>query len=114
MKANDIITENTNLHLTHLEDLALFQGKSGAIKAINFLKNLSQLAKSSSAKKFNVTIKWDGSPALFCGIDPSDNKFFVGNKDYESLLIGGINGSDLMLQQTISEFDKIELLVNAL
>ena len=80
MKANDIITENTNLHLTHLEDLALFQGKAGAIKAINFLKNLSQLAKSSSAKKFNVTIKWDGSPALFCGIDPSDNKFFVGTK----------------------------------
>lgn len=80
MKANEIITENTNLHLTHLEDLALFQGKSGAIKAINFLKNLSELAKSSSAKKFNVTIKWDGSPALFCGIDPSDNKFFVGTK----------------------------------
>lgn len=80
MKANDLLTENTNLHLTHLEDLALFQGKTGAIKAINFLKNLAELAKSSSAKKFNVTIKWDGSPAIFCGTDPSDGKFFVGTK----------------------------------
>ncbi len=80
MKANDLLTENTNLHLTHLEDLALFQGKTGAIKAINFLKNLADLAKSSSAKKFNVTIKWDGSPAIFCGTDPSDGKFFVGTK----------------------------------
>jgi uncharacterized protein YeeX (DUF496 family) len=80
MKANDLLTENTNLHLTHLEDLALFQGKTGAIKAINFLKNLAELAKSGSAKKFNVTIKWDGSPAIFCGTDPSDGKFFVGTK----------------------------------
>jgi uncharacterized protein YeeX (DUF496 family) len=80
MKANDLLTENTNLHLTHLEDLALFQGKTGAIKAISFLKNLAELAKSSSAKKFNVTIKWDGSPAIFCGTDPSDGKFFVGTK----------------------------------
>ena len=80
MRANDLLTENTNLHLTHLEDLALFQGKTGAIKAINFLKNLAELAKSSSAKKFNVTIKWDGSPAIFCGTDPSDGKFFVGTK----------------------------------
>ena len=80
MKANDLLAENTNLHLTHLEDLALFQGKTGAIKAINFLKNLAELAKSGSAKKFNVTIKWDGSPAIFCGTDPSDGKFFVGTK----------------------------------
>ena len=80
MKANDLLFENTNLHLTHLEDLALFQGKEGAQKAISFLKNLTQLAKTSSAEKFNVTIKWDGSPAIFCGTDPSDGKFFVGTK----------------------------------
>ncbi len=80
MKANDLFTENTNLHLTHLEDLALFQGKQGADRALSFLKSLADLAKTSSPKKFNVTIKWDGSPAIFCGTDPSDGKFFVGTK----------------------------------
>lgn len=81
MKANEInLSEDTNLHLTHLEDLALFQGKQGAEKAISFLKNLADLAKTSSPKKYNVTLKWDGSPAVFCGTDPSDGKFFVGTK----------------------------------
>lgn len=80
MKANDLLQENPNLHLTHLEDLALFQGKAGALKAVSFLRNLAELAKTSSTKKFNVTIKWDGSPAIVCGTDPSDGKFFVATK----------------------------------
>ncbi len=80
MKANDLLQENPNLHLTHLEDLALFQGKAGALKAVAFLRNLAELAKTSSTKKFNVTIKWDGSPAIVCGTDPSDGKFFVATK----------------------------------
>jgi hypothetical protein len=81
MKASElIISEDVNTHLTHLEDLALFQGKQGAENAIAFLRNLSDLAKTSSPKKYNVTIKWDGSPAIFAGIDPSDGKFFVGTK----------------------------------
>jgi hypothetical protein len=81
MKANDLIVkEDVNTHLTHLEDLALFQGNQGAKNAIAFLRNLSDLAKTSSPKKYNVTIKWDGSPAIFAGIDPSDGKFFVGTK----------------------------------
>ena len=80
MKANDLLQENPNLHLTHLEDLALFQGKAGALRAVAFLRNLANLAKTSSTKKFNVTIKWDGSPAIVCGTDPSDGKFFVATK----------------------------------
>ena len=64
MKVNDLnnVNENTNLHLTHLEDLALFQGKAGALKAVEFLRNLSQVAKSSSPKKFKTWVdnrKWD-------------------------------------------------------
>ena len=80
MKANDLLQENPNLHLTHLEDLALFQGKAGAIRAVAFLRNLANLAKTSSTKKFNVTLKWDGSPAVVCGTDPADGKFFVATK----------------------------------
>ncbi len=28
----------------------------------------------------NITTKWDGSPAVVCGIDPSTKQFFVGTK----------------------------------
>jgi hypothetical protein len=27
-----------------------------------------------------LTVKWDGSPAIICGVDPKDGKFFVGTK----------------------------------
>ena len=74
------ITENVNSHLTHLEDLSLFKGKKGAVEAIRFLKNLSTIVKGHSPKKFNVTTKWDGSPAIVCGKDPADGKFFIGTK----------------------------------
>ena len=27
-----------------------------------------------------MTVKWDGAPAIFAGIDPEDGKFFVAKK----------------------------------
>ena len=67
MKLTDLnITEDVNTHLTHLEDLSLFKGKKGAVEAIRFLKNLSTIVKGHSPKKFNITTKWDGSPAIVC------------------------------------------------
>jgi len=81
MKTSDIkLHEDINTHLTHLEDLSLFNGKKGAIQAIRFLKGLANIVKGHSSKKFNITTKWDGSPAIVCGIDPADGKFFVGTK----------------------------------
>ena len=81
MKLTELnLTENVNAHLTHLEDLSLFNGKKGAVEAIRFLKNLSTIVKGHSPKKFNVTTKWDGSPAIVCGKDPADGKFFIGTK----------------------------------
>ncbi len=81
MKINDIkIDENINTHLTHLEDLSLFNGKKGAVQALGFLTGLSNIVKGNSSKKFNITTKWDGSPAIVCGTDPKDGKFFIGTK----------------------------------
>ena len=28
----------------------------------------------------NMTVKWDGAPAIFAGVDPEDGKFFVAKK----------------------------------
>ena len=34
----------------------------------------------SSRSEVNMTVKWDGAPAIFAGQDPSDGKFFVAKK----------------------------------
>ena len=34
----------------------------------------------SSRSSVNMTVKWDGAPAMFAGVDPSDGKFFVAKK----------------------------------
>lgn len=68
-------------HLTHIEDAVIYSGISGAKKAIQTLKSLrDSLAGKNAAAKMSVTVKWDGSPAIFCGIDPIDGKFFVAKK----------------------------------
>ena len=33
-----------------------------------------------SRSSVNMTVKWDGAPAIFAGIDPEDGKFFVAKK----------------------------------
>ena len=30
--------------------------------------------------KLNMSVKWDGAPAVFCGTNPENGKFFVGTK----------------------------------
>jgi hypothetical protein len=34
----------------------------------------------NSDSKVNITTKWDGAPAIFCGTNPENGKFFVGTK----------------------------------
>ena len=48
--------------------------------AINFLQSLRDMLSGSARSSVNMTVKWDGAPAIFAGIDPSDGKFFVAKK----------------------------------
>jgi len=72
--------EGANLHLEHIEDEILNRGVAGARDAINFLQSLRDMLAGHSQSKVNVTTKWDGSPAIFCGVNPDNGKFFVGTK----------------------------------
>jgi len=74
------ITESKNTHMTHLEDRILDAGVEGTREAINFLRALRDMLAGKSKGKVNVTVKWDGAPAIFAGKDPSDGKFFVAKK----------------------------------
>ena len=74
----DFITENKNTHMTHIEDKVLYGGVDGTRQAINALRGLRDLLAGSGGGR--VSVKWDGAPAVFCGIDPSDGEFFVAKK----------------------------------
>ena len=69
-----------NLHLEHLEDEIINNGINGGRAAINFLRALRDMLAGESGSKINMTVKWDGAPAIFAGTDPADGKFFVAKK----------------------------------
>ena len=69
-----------NTHMTHIEDQVLYGGVKGAREAIYALRSLRDMLKGSSNSSTDVTVKWDGAPAVFAGIDPSDGQFFVAKK----------------------------------
>jgi hypothetical protein len=77
-KFASFITEQKNTHMTHIEDLVIYGGVNGTRQAINALRELRDMLKGSHDG--SVSVKWDGAPAVFAGIDPSDGKFFVAKK----------------------------------
>ncbi len=78
-KFQDYLVEDKNTHLEHLEDEIINNGSKGAITAIEFLKSIKQMLQGGSGGS-TVSVKWDGAPAVFCGINPENKKFFVGTK----------------------------------
>ena len=72
--------EGKNLHLEHLEDEVLNNGMEGTRAAINFLQSLRDMLAGNTKSSVNVSVKWDGAPAIFAGINPENGKFFVGTK----------------------------------
>lgn len=101
MKFTQFITEakkeGANLHLEHIEDEILNRGVAGARDAINFLQALRDMLAGHSQTKVNVTTKWDGSPAIFCGVNPDNGKFFVGTK--------GVFNANAKLNYTDADID---------
>ena len=73
-------TQDKNTHLEHLEDDIINRGSKGGENALNFLRSVRDMLAGSSRSKVNMTVKWDGAPAIICGIDPENGKFFVGTK----------------------------------
>ena len=70
-----------NTHLEHLEDDIFNSGTAGVTNSINFLKSLrDMLTEGDGGSKMKVTTKWDGAPAIVCGRNPQDGRFFVGTK----------------------------------
>lgn len=67
-------------HLEHLEDEIFNKGYWGALEAFNYINSVRAMLDIGEGEASQVTVKWDGAPAIHCGIDPTDGKFFVGTK----------------------------------
>ena len=73
-------TQEKNTHLEHLEDDIINRGSKGGVNAINFLNSVRNMLAGNIGGKLNMSVKWDGAPAVFCGTNPENGKFFVGTK----------------------------------
>ena len=77
---SSFLTEQKNLHMEHLEDEILNGGVAGTRGALNFLQGLRDMLAGNTDSSVNVTVKWDGAPAVFAGYNPENDRFFVGTK----------------------------------
>jgi hypothetical protein len=74
------LAESKNTHMTHIEDLILDGGVKGARQAIIALRSLRDMLQGNAKSAVDVTVKWDGAPAVFAGEDPETGEFFVAKK----------------------------------
>ena len=79
-KFNNFLIEQKNTHMEHIEDLVFNEGVTGTRKAIFFLRDLRNMLAGNVKEGVTTTVKWDGAPAVFVGVDPSDGQFFVAKK----------------------------------
>jgi len=80
MRISQFLTEAVNTHLYHIEEDIIRNGLVGAKSAVSYLNGLVNMLSGETNSKVRVTVKWDGAPAIICGKDPLNGKFFVGTK----------------------------------
>jgi len=69
-----------NKHLEHLEDELINYGYGGYVASKDLIQNFLDELGGRPTGNVTVTTKWDGAPAVVCGIDPESKQFFVGTK----------------------------------
>ena len=92
------ITEAVNSHMTHVEDLVFIDGVDGAKQAFALLSSVAKMLSGHTKAPVSTTVKWDGAPSIFMGIDPADGKFFVAKK--------GIFAKNPKLYQSHADIDR--------
>ena len=80
MIIEDILNEFKRTHLEHIEDIVITDGYEGGRAVVEYFRGLLLTLKGTSSEAMSVSVKWDGAPAVVCGINPNNGKFFVGTK----------------------------------
>ena len=86
-----------NLHMTHAEDAVIDGGVIGTRNVINYFRAIRDMLSGNADAPVNISVKWDGAPAIFAGIDPSDGKFFIAKK--------GVFNKEPKIYKTNAEID---------
>ena len=80
MLIEDVLTEFKRTHLEHIEDIIITDGFEGGKAVVEYFRGLLLTLKGTSSEAVKVSVKWDGAPAVICGINPDNGRFFVGTK----------------------------------
>jgi hypothetical protein len=80
MLIEDVLTEFKRTHLEHIEDIIITDGYVGGQAVVEYFRGLLLTLKGSSSEAMSVSVKWDGAPAVVCGTNPDNGRFFVGTK----------------------------------
>ena len=80
MLIEDVLNEFKRTHLEHIEDLVITNGFEGGKSVVEYFKGLLVTLQGTSSEAVAVSVKWDGAPAVVCGTNPDNGKFFVGTK----------------------------------
>ena len=80
MLIEDVLTEFKRTHLEHIEDIVITDGYEGGKAALDYFRGLLLTLKGTSSEAMSVSVKWDGAPAVVCGTNPDNGRFFVGTK----------------------------------
>jgi len=77
------ISEGLEARIQHAEDLIFQQGSAGAIRALASLRGLQQGGHK------NVSLKWDGSPAVIFGRDENGEFIFTDKTGFSAVKTDG-------------------------
>ena len=80
MLIEDVLTEFKRTHLEHIEDIIITDGYEGGKAVLDYFRGLLLTLKGTSSEAMSVSVKWDGAPAVVCGTNPDNGRFFVGTK----------------------------------
>ena len=80
MLIEDVLTEFKRTHLEHIEDIIITDGFEGGKAVIEYFRGLLITLQGTSSEAVQVSVKWDGAPAIVCGIHPETGRFFVATK----------------------------------
>jgi len=80
MLIEDVLTEFKRTHLEHIEDIIITDGYVGGQAVVEYFRGLLLTLKGTSSEAMSVSVKWDGAPAVVCGTNPDNGRFFVGTK----------------------------------
>ena len=80
MLIEEVLQEFKRTHLEHIEDIILTDGHAGGEAVIGYFTDIYNMLKGTGSSALQVSVKWDGAPAVVCGTNPDNGRFFVGTK----------------------------------